>query len=350
MPSPATPAPPDTTTLDRSSESATDALYRAAIGPINAVYYVPIFARFEAAGRGGPSWNWAASLYTLNWMIFRRLWVAAVLYLGAVLGLLLMVFGLGRVLFQWSGAAELAWLAVCGGLGSVLPGVFGNAIFHARSRQKMAAALSASPTLKDACQRLSQQASTRQRFLRLVAINLVLAGAAALTYAAWPDATPRPVNPVTKAASGQLAPPLPRGTSPSADGLPFEAPVQSLGPAPVVAPTHASSASVSAPAGAKLIDPPTARMAAPAASVTPANSSASSVAGQRYLINVGLFAIEANARAAYAKLQAAGLPASRQTLKGRTRVRVGPFASEHEAQAVAEKIRALQLDAVVFQP
>lgn len=72
-----------------------------------------------------------------------------------------------------------------------------------------------------------------------------------------------------------------------------------------------------------------------------------------FYINVGLFADESNARKAQSRLLNEGLPAFRQTLdsaKGtRTRVRVGPFASRSEAESAASSIRALELDAVIFQ-
>lgn len=72
-----------------------------------------------------------------------------------------------------------------------------------------------------------------------------------------------------------------------------------------------------------------------------------------YYINVGLFAEEANARKAQARLLNEGLPAFRQTLqtaKGkRIRVRVGPYPSAKAANAAAAQIRALQLEAVVFK-
>ena len=53
-------APP--ASLDNASESAMNALYRAALGPIGASYYLPLFARFDAAERTFTGWNWAASL------------------------------------------------------------------------------------------------------------------------------------------------------------------------------------------------------------------------------------------------------------------------------------------------
>ena len=72
-----------------------------------------------------------------------------------------------------------------------------------------------------------------------------------------------------------------------------------------------------------------------------------------YYINVGLFAEEANARKTQARLLNEGLPAFRQELdsaKGRRiRVRVGPYESRAQADAAAESIRAMTLDAVVFK-
>ncbi|NDP38938.1 MAG: SPOR domain-containing protein [Rhodoferax sp.] len=340
-------ASPEITRLDRSPESATAALYRAAIGPINTGYYVPVFARFEAAGRAGPSWNWAASLYTLNWMIFRRLWAAAGVYVTVVLGLFLLVFGMGRLLLHGSEAVDVVLLGVCCGLSYVLPGVFGNSIFHAKSRQQMAAALSATSTLADACQRLNQQASSRQRFLRLALANLALAALAALVFVAWPTVTMRPVSPVAIPVIGYLAPPV------AAPVVAIQSIHRDAVPTAMPTPTPAASfvpgEPASAPAGAEMIVP-LAKIATAAASATPQNPTTLPVAGPGYFINVGLFAKDRNARNAYAKLRAAGLPAFKQTLKGRTRVRVGPFATQVGADAAAEQIHALQLDAVVFQP
>ena len=72
-----------------------------------------------------------------------------------------------------------------------------------------------------------------------------------------------------------------------------------------------------------------------------------------YYINVGLFADEANARKAQARLLNEGLPAFRQELnnaKGRhIRVRVGPYESRAKAEAAAASIRAMALEAVVFK-
>ncbi|OZA56722.1 MAG: hypothetical protein B7X79_09705 [Acidovorax sp. 17-64-282] len=75
------------------SDSALTALYSAALGPVHLSRYLPIFARFDEAGRTTTSWNWAASLCTLNWMVFRQLWGAALVYVAAAEGVALLVFG-----------------------------------------------------------------------------------------------------------------------------------------------------------------------------------------------------------------------------------------------------------------
>ena len=94
---------------------------------------------------------------------------------------------------------------------------------------------------------------------------------------------------------------------------------------------------------------------APPLAPAPAQKAADATAPVgRYLINVGLFAQQDNARRAFDRLRADGLPATTQNLqRGNntlTRVRVGPFATRTQADAAAQRIRALQLDAVVIQP
>jgi len=92
----------------------------------------------------------------------------------------------------------------------------------------------------------------------------------------------------------------------------------------------------------------------PAAKTKPAAAASKSDAhSPTFMINVGLFADDNNARNAAAKLNDAGLTALQQVLhtsKGkRTRVRTGPYDTQAEADAAADKIHGLGLDAIVFQ-
>lgn len=289
----------EATSVDQSDENATSALYRAAIGPIGGSYYLPVFDRFEEAGKAGLSWNWAAGLMTLNWLVFRQLWGAALAYAGALMIVVLMVFGIGRLLFQLPQEAEVALLVVFGLLGFVLPGFYGNALLHVNCRKKMAQALRTTATLPEACAVLTIAASTRRHLIGILVVNLVLMGAiggAALAYrSAMSPATRLPPVEAARIASVK--------------------PVTNL--------------------------------------IAPVMPAASAPAEAHFLINVGLFANDANAQRAHARLQAAQLNAYTEVLDTangkRTRVRVGPFETESAAQTAALKIKALKLDAVVFQ-
>jgi dTDP-4-dehydrorhamnose 3,5-epimerase len=141
-------------------EDVTTTLYRAVIGPVSNSYYLPIFTRFEAADHAGISWNTAAALSTLNWLAFRRLWGAALAYFGALVAIVLLVFGIGRLVFQLPDALVGALTLGFGVAAFVLPGLFGNAVFHTECRKRMSKALVAHSDVREACAQLTRQAGT----------------------------------------------------------------------------------------------------------------------------------------------------------------------------------------------
>ena len=192
-------ATPDnaTTTLARLAlgpDNAMTALSRLALGPVNTDYYLAVFERFDDAGRTRTTWNWAACLFTLNWMVFRKIWGAALVYVAAAEGLALVVFGLGRSFLQWPQGVEWGVLGTVALMAFVVPGLYGDAILHADIRKRVARALAASRTVPEACVLLEKQASSRRRLQALVLINMMLAGAAALLYLALPLNSAKPLE------------------------------------------------------------------------------------------------------------------------------------------------------------
>jgi len=357
-----------TTVLDQSQDGHIDQLQRAAIGPVGADYYRPILSRFETFDRGSPSWNWAASLCTLNWMAFRGMWMPALAYLGGLMLAMAALFVVTRLAAPMPSSVEWGLGAALATLTFLVPGFFGNIWLFGHYRLRMARALSATPTVTDACQLLGQQASSRRRLVLLVAANVVLALLVAAVWV-WPS-TPRresarvdqgevrvsALPPVTPASQ-----PAPAAVETSATALPAPDPSSNT-PAVVEAGIrHAAMTARSRkahrerPARVAANTSPTAQTAAPSALPAPVVTAAVPTASVgRYQINVGLFAQDANARRAFERLRAAGLPATTQALqRGNstlTRLRVGPFASRAQADAAAQEIRALQLDAVVIGP
>lgn len=381
-------------------------LFRAAIGPINPDYYLPRFTRFEAADRAGLSWNWAAGVYTLNWLLFRGLRAAALIYAALMLTATLILLGLAQLLAgaqaplgtlmgthlgadqqASAGLAAVlnsgwAWgLALTGlGLSVVLPGMLGNALLFAHCRKAMTAALEANSTLKAACDQLQAQAASRQRFVRLLVGNALLLGLAAVLsgWLAWrnptvPQADPAPATPVrpiqmTPVASAPTAlaasDPVASAPEPAASAgtnadvaVNTNAAKASDTMSPAVANPVAVSVPLAAPTPALASAPISVAASAPKPLPAPVPTPASAPAAkplQRIDINAGLFANPANADTAFARLQAAGLPVRQQLLSTpqgpRTRLRVGPFATPAEAAAALKQIRALGLDAALVKP
>ena len=354
MPSPFAPAVADKITLDTSKESATQALYRAAIGPLNNDYYLPIFSGFELTAKMTLRWNTAAGLYTLNWMVFRRLWAAALVYACAVLGAILVVFGLGRLIFQFSTEMGVALGFFMLLLSCVVPGLLGNTWLHTDSRRKMAQALSQSSSLQEACAKLRAQSSSRNRFLAIVSINLILISVGLGLY--WKlegAAGVKTISPLPVTERQSLSKPLPLIDLTSAE--PIAAAIQTASEPPHPSAEAAPAPELPLPASAPLSTPPplplTLPPSFPAPAAKPIAAKPSSLPS--YYVNVGLFANADNAAKVHQRLENAGMPVTTTVLalpKGnRSRVRVGPFSGQPAADEAVRDVKALGLDAVIIR-
>lgn len=55
-------------------------LYRAIIGPKNQDYYLSQFSRFSTNGKVNASWHWPAFFVTFLWLLYRKMWLSALMY------------------------------------------------------------------------------------------------------------------------------------------------------------------------------------------------------------------------------------------------------------------------------
>ena len=234
--------------LDRSDGSATMDLYRAALGPVHADYYLKAFTRFDAAGKTGPSWNWMAALLTVNWLIFRRLWIPLLAYVGALTAALLLLFGIGRLVFQLDESSQ--WILLAAGVMTavLVPGAFGNTWLYTACTRKMEGALAASANWEEACVLLASSAVQRKHMGALAAGNLVLGAALATLVLVLPDsgALPLHTSKMEQAREGSGA-----ALGPMASGLAAQsvaASASASAPAPAPVPTSSAPANVLAPA------------------------------------------------------------------------------------------------------
>ena len=245
-------------TLESPSDKAITSLYRAALGPVNTERYMPVFARLDAVGRTLTSWHWSACFFTLGWMVFRRLWGAALVYVAAAEGVALLVFGVGRPLLQWPQAVEWGVVGAFAVVGSVIPGLYAHAILHADIRKRVTSALAASANIPQACDLLAAQAVSRKRLHGVIGGHALIVAAALLAYVLFPQGL----------FDAPAAQPAAAAQQPASRAASWNLPEPTLATASRTAVTASASASASAsPASAQAPRPePDAGIAALAAS------------------------------------------------------------------------------------
>lgn len=373
----AVPAPaPAPAAAPPQGESRTTRLYRAALGPVNTERYLQVFERFDALGRRRLVWNPAAGLFTLGWLVFRQLWTEALGYAVLVTVAVGLYFGVWPLMQTWPTGVRWGLLASWMLLGVLLPGLLGDGWLHRQVQRRLLRVVAASESMDEARAALARQAATHRRLWWVVVAHAAVLGA---LWLAWdhgqvPATTGKSLTTLAQTAPTEAAasPPVARQQAPVAPAATVRLPIGGQAGAEVDG-AAASSVPVSEPDppvrpkpetdGHALAPPappkaPVPAQAAPATAVpTPP---AVPLTRQRaepaaaYAINVGLFADAGNARRAQQRLQQAGLPVVVQTLSTpqgpRTRVRVGPYPQREAADAAAQRIRALGLEAVVFRP
>ena len=375
---------PDTVLLPATGVTAE--LYRAAIGPRAQDYYLKHFLRFDSEGKTSASWHWPAYWATLNWLIYRRMWGWALTYAAALFGLALLIFGVGKLVFSYSDTTALILFLSLLTAAFVLPGMYANAWFYNFCNQKISAVLRGTEEVQDACDKLSLQASNKQRWVVLASANLavtaLIAGLATFVFDSQPDTRALAQSTVSKPvgasqavrtqrvamASGEVSQEVPTGVAsvavPKVDAVAAPAPVVVTAPNPV-APAQAEPLPdqipvFEAPAPRK---PAKRRKAASAKPAAPASAPAAEVTSQTaapptrpvrlWHVQVGAFSQESNAQSVRMKVEEIGFQtlaeSKEQAARQLHRVRVGQFDSKAEAEKAALRLHALDLPAVLIR-
>jgi cell division septation protein DedD len=327
--------------------------YRAIIGPHEQDYYLRQFKRFDADGRTRVGWNGAAFWATLNWMLYRRMWGGALAYGAVLLGLVLLIFGLGRLVFDYSNARAVLLLLLLLPVTFVVPALYADGWYYRHCQRKMAAALRRNDSSEEAREALRRQAPQQRHLPWLLAANGALLALAALL-----------LNELRE--NGSLGAPQAAADErvlPAAPSVPPPAEAAAVAPAPAVS-APVVVASVAAPVVSQVVvaaapaaatPGPQAKPAATAAPAAPLTKAATAQAPQApravWVVQVGAYAQQSNARQALSRVQALGLDAQAyESRRGRLiRVRVGPYTREDEAEQAAARIRAQQLPALVVR-
>jgi cell division protein FtsN len=393
---------PDTVMFPATGVTAE--LYRAAIGPRAQDYYLKHFLRFDSEGKTSPTWHWPAYWATLNWLIYRRMWGWALAYGAALIGLALLIFGIGKLVFSYSDTTAFILFLSLLTAAFVVPGMYANAWFYNFCNEKISAVLRGTEEVKDACDALSLQAGNNKRWIALasanVAVSALLAGIATFVFDSQPDSKALAQSSATKPAAapltvkaqhvamaaGEVTQEVPVSVAPVAapkvEAVPSPAPVIPLPPVAVpqmpatpkpietpvtqAAPLPEQIPVFEAPAPRKVAKkrkspaakPAVAQVAPVAEVASPAAEPATAAVAvdrpvRHWHVQVGAFSQESNAQSVRMKVEEIGLQTlaepKDQAAGQLIRVRVGPFDTKAEAEKAALRLRALELPTVLVR-
>jgi Tfp pilus assembly major pilin PilA len=127
-------------------------LYRAAVGESKAHYYVPKFQRFDEPGASRVSWNWPAFFVSFFWMLYRRMYVPALVYFFAWPVVLSILAVIASAVFGPTGGA-IAYLVLLLAQVILVP-MFANALYHWHIRDRIRSQARGAPSHEAVVQRL----------------------------------------------------------------------------------------------------------------------------------------------------------------------------------------------------
>ena len=167
-------------------------LYKAFIGPKNQDYYLKRFAEFDAQGKPGATWHWPAFFITFYWMLYRKMWLPAILYFLSPYLIMSPIGIVGAVTKsdELIGLGYLAWLAAM----FIWPPLFANSLYYKRCKKKIAEALASSSDPQHQLGELTGKGGTSNAAAVIVAILAVVAIIgilAAIALPAYQDYTTR---------------------------------------------------------------------------------------------------------------------------------------------------------------
>ena len=174
--------------------SAQDDLYRAVIGEKNQPYYLRQFKALELADARKGSWHWPAFFFTFYWLLYRKMWLYALIYLCIpyLVGLLLGVSEAGGESQSSSTSATLGLIYFLFIVGLwILPALYANSLYYRACRKKIEKVISQYQDVATRLEHLRRAGGTSNALIFVVLAVPVIGILAAVALPAYQDYTVR---------------------------------------------------------------------------------------------------------------------------------------------------------------
>ncbi len=178
------------------SEEAADEeeYYKAVVGAKNQDYYLDHFSRFDDEGKISPTWNWSAFLVTFYWLLYRKMWRGAAIYIAVPIVLLLLFWVVGAVAGSAVGfVVTLGSFAYVVAVFIAIP-MYANGLYYMQCQKTIAAVRSTTQGTQEQLAELAGKGGTSHAAYRaILAINAVatIGVLAAIAIPAYQDSAAR---------------------------------------------------------------------------------------------------------------------------------------------------------------
>lgn len=116
-----------------------DEYYKAIIGPKNQDYYLHHFSRFDSDGKTSATWHWPAFLVTFYWLLYRKMWINALIYFFLPYLVLILLGVVGAVAGDTSGVlVGIGYLLYAAAIFILLP-MQANALYYKQCKKIISA-------------------------------------------------------------------------------------------------------------------------------------------------------------------------------------------------------------------
>lgn len=127
-------------TNEIAAPNGEDEFFMAVIGPKKQDYYMRHFQRFDHNGKAGISWHWPALFVTFYWLLYRKMWLNALIYFLAPYMILMLIGIIGALSGNAAGEVMgIGYLLFMAGV-FILPPLYANALYYRHCKNKIAEA------------------------------------------------------------------------------------------------------------------------------------------------------------------------------------------------------------------
>lgn len=150
--------------------ASADEYYKAIIGPKNQDYYLRHFSRFDNDGKTSTTWHWPAFLVTFYWLLYRKMWLNALIYFFLPYLVLILLGIVGAVAGDESGVlAGIGYLLYAAAIFILLP-MQANAFYYKQCKKMISAVRATSQDTQRQLGELSGRGGTSSIVIILILI------------------------------------------------------------------------------------------------------------------------------------------------------------------------------------